>query len=406
MPGSKRSGPGTKPSAFPNAALGGTDSHLALLDLHSTLEFLDLWESLQRVFETLVPHDTLVMSVNYMDWRQESSKWRLSSANSRCPHDEESDRLVIQDGRSFFQPFLEAHPGIRAYRHSQIISDQRKIAKDPFYRHYMQPHDWAYSAHLLYWKADSVETSFALRRRPEQGDFTNHEMESLEALHPHIDVAFQRIRIFEEERQRRRLLERFYHRRPGAVLYFGWDMELIYASQDALERCASLKLGRQAARSYNPRAVFEIPGPVRDACDALRQEWRAVVGSVLPASQRQPPLRQVSLPEIASEAIVLIRPEKRGTLTKPIFEVRIQPCLDPADDGEFKAHASGHALDFLTPGERELADLVCKGLANKEIGQRLSKTEGTIKVQLSGIFRKLRINSRTQLIAAIHQLPE
>ena len=57
----------------------------ALLDLHSTLKFRDLWCSLQRLFETVAPHDTLVMSVNYLDWRHESSKWRLSSANSRRP---------------------------------------------------------------------------------------------------------------------------------------------------------------------------------------------------------------------------------------------------------------------------------------------------------------------------------
>ena len=58
-------------------------------------------------------------------------------------------------------------------------------------------------------------------------------------------------------------------------------------------------------------------------------------------------------------------------------------------------------MHLLTPGERELASLVRAGLTNKEIAAELKKTEGSVKVQLSGIFQKLRVNSRAKLIVAL-----
>ncbi|MBL9205734.1 MAG: hypothetical protein JNN01_11650, partial [Opitutaceae bacterium] len=46
-----------------STGLSSARAQRVLLGLHRALEFRELWTALQRVFETLVPHDTLVMSV-------------------------------------------------------------------------------------------------------------------------------------------------------------------------------------------------------------------------------------------------------------------------------------------------------------------------------------------------------
>lgn len=48
--------------------------------------------------------------------------------------------------------------------------------------------------------------------------------------------------------------------------------------------------------------------------------------------------------------------------------------------------------------EKEIIDLVCQGLRNKEIAERLALSEYAVKAHLINIFRKLRITSRSQLI--------
>lgn len=381
-------------------ALNQPSAQAALLNLHGTLEFRDLWSSLQHLFEVVVPHDTLVMSVNYLDWKRETSTRRLSSAKSRHPHDATANQLVAQEGRAFFQPFLDAHPGLPAYQHSQLVADPRTIDRQPYYRRYMRRYDWRYSAHLLFWHGRGIETSFALRRRAEQGDFTPLEMQALQAIHPHIQVAFDRMKIFEQERQRRRLLESFYRAKPEAVLFLDWNFAPIYASQDALALCAVWNLGHERARSYTPQAVFAIPAEIQAACDELRRAWQNQ-----PANAAEPglPTRHVRAAQPGHEALISLRAEKGGTLTKPVFVIRLRMGeTNPPSPAMEPAQTPVRLLHQLSPAERELAQLVCAGLTNKEIAQQLRKTEGSVKVQLSGIFRKLRVDSRAKLIVALH----
>jgi DNA-binding NarL/FixJ family response regulator len=54
--------------------------------------------------------------------------------------------------------------------------------------------------------------------------------------------------------------------------------------------------------------------------------------------------------------------------------------------------------DLLTPRETAIVELVCSGMRNREIADCLSLTEGTVKVHLHNVYRKLGVNSRSELI--------
>lgn len=263
-----------------STGLSSARAQRVLLGLHRALEFRELWTALQRVFETLVPHDTLVMSVNYVDWRREATTRRLTSDHSRVVDDAEAAKLIVGEGRNFFQPFLEKHPGIPCYHHTEIMPESpERIPETRYYQRYMIPLGWRYSAHLLFWRDGDVETSFALRRRPDQGDFLPTEMEILRVLHPQIAVAFDRVRVFEGERRRRRLLENFYRPNPEAVLFLDWDMSLLYASQEGLQICAAWNLGPDQARRYTAQAVFAVPSEIQVACTELKPKWEGQISA-------------------------------------------------------------------------------------------------------------------------------
>lgn len=55
--------------------------------------------------------------------------------------------------------------------------------------------------------------------------------------------------------------------------------------------------------------------------------------------------------------------------------------------------------DGLTPTEQRVARLAAKGHTNKQIAGVLHITEKTVEVNLSRVFRKLRIHSRRDLTA-------
>jgi DNA-binding NarL/FixJ family response regulator len=52
----------------------------------------------------------------------------------------------------------------------------------------------------------------------------------------------------------------------------------------------------------------------------------------------------------------------------------------------------------LTPREREVIDLVCQGMRNKEVSERLHISDATVSHHLTSIFRKLEVEDRTSLV--------
>lgn len=70
----------------------------------------------------------------------------------------------------------------------------------------------------------------------------------------------------------------------------------------------------------------------------------------------------------------------------------IKPGLSEAIDKQFDAWQLTHA-------EREIARLILKGLANKEIASVRTSSEQTIKQQANAIYRKAGLASRAQLAA-------
>ncbi|MNX28122.1 Transcriptional regulatory protein DegU [compost metagenome] len=83
-------------------------------------------------------------------------------------------------------------------------------------------------------------------------------------------------------------------------------------------------------------------------------------------------------------------------------------ALDAMNDGALPAHrvvANGVSattqdeaalLLTLTPRQQEVLRLMCDGLRNKEISERLSMTEKTVKTHVSAILATLGVLNRTQ----------
>ncbi|MEY8100064.1 helix-turn-helix transcriptional regulator, partial [Falsihalocynthiibacter sp. S25ZX9] len=73
-----------------------------------------------------------------------------------------------------------------------------------------------------------------------------------------------------------------------------------------------------------------------------------------------------------------------------------------AAQGEFFAMVN---LQFdrwgLSKAERDIALLTTKGLSVAEIADLRNTTQGTVKSQNNSIYRKAKVNSRTQLLGAL-----
>ena len=61
-------------------------------------------------------------------------------------------------------------------------------------------------------------------------------------------------------------------------------------------------------------------------------------------------------------------------------------------------YPKAHVTNALTEREKQVVDLICKGMKNKGIADELFITETTVRHHLTSVFNKLKISSRLELV--------
>jgi len=98
----------------------------------------------------------------------------------------------------------------------------------------------------------------------------------------------------------------------------------------------------------------------------------------------------------------MLKDSESAELKKAIFSVimgnsYIQPSLIPLMNSKIvERDKDKEKIEKLTRRELEILKLLSIGLYNKEIGQKLSISERTVKNHVSNIFRKIDVTDRTQ----------
>jgi DNA-binding NarL/FixJ family response regulator len=70
-----------------------------------------------------------------------------------------------------------------------------------------------------------------------------------------------------------------------------------------------------------------------------------------------------------------------------------------ASHAEQRSTASDEQTTSLTARERQVLELICEGLSNKEIAQVCSISEATVKNHVHHLLEKQKLRTRTQLAA-------
>ena len=113
------------------------------------------------------------------------------------------------------------------------------------------------------------------------------------------------------------------------------------------------------------------------------------------------------------QTIETMRLEVQGVLLKNMPSQLLLQCIRKVYAGGqwLEKQSLGHALEkllrreagarrmatILTDRETEIMCLVAQGLSNREIGERISVGEGTVKVHVHNIYSKLGVGNRVDL---------
>jgi len=122
----------------------------------------------------------------------------------------------------------------------------------------------------------------------------------------------------------------------------------------------------------------------------IRKKWPQIPVLML-SSQNDPETVSLALERGAA-----------GFVSKADAADKIVAAINLILRGQIIAPLTGgyHPLMRLTPRQCEVLDLLCKGLSNKQIAQRMMLSENTVRVHVQGIFGFLQVSSRSEAVFA------
>jgi DNA-binding NarL/FixJ family response regulator len=180
---------------------------------------------------------------------------------------------------------------------------------------------------------------------------------------------------------------------------------------EVLASCPDADSALAAVRARKPDVlVLDLRMPGLSGLDLLRtlaQEGQAVRTVLLTAAITDDQVREavklgasgLVLKESAPETLLdCVRRVHQG---EQWIDRETAAATSPmATTREAAAKETGHAL---TPRELEIVRMVAQGLRNRVIAERLSISEGTVKVHLHNIYEKFAVDGRLELLLAAQE---
>ncbi len=176
--------------------------------------------------------------------------------------------------------------------------------------------------------------------------------------------------------------------------------------------CATVEDGLSAARARRPDVIvldLRMPGGGGlSLLDAINKEKLGCRTVVLTAAISDDEVSQAlqkgaaglvlkeSPPEQLIECVRRVQAGERWIDPDAVTRV-LQPAAPTPSETQQRAAS-------LTGREREVVRMIAAGLRNRDIGERLSISENTVKVHLHNIYEKLGVEGRMELLLFAQEL--
>jgi DNA-binding NarL/FixJ family response regulator len=177
----------------------------------------------------------------------------------------------------------------------------------------------------------------------------------------------------------------------------------LFDSDGAFSVVACCRDGDEALRAVQSHdadvLVLDVEMPGRSGLEVLRELGRAPSRCrivLLTASISDEDM--VEAVHLGAQGLVLKESDPE-TLLDCVRRVHLgDRPIDGATAKKAVKRPARQPVRLLTPRETEIVQMVAQGLRNRIIGERLSISEGTVKIHLHNIYEKVKVNGRLELV--------
>lgn len=260
---------------------------------------------------------------------------------------------------------------------------------------------WRYALLLpLRWDEGRISAGIALYRTPAEGAFDDARVARLDGWLPLLKQVYDRLVEQQERHGTHADIQGFLADLPVGLVLFDWERRLLYANEEGYRQTQLWNHAPAVPPPGDARIDFHVPRALHEAGDRLRTRW---IQDVLGLATTKGPLSERVTHALRKDmkATVSIAVSREGGGHLPGLLVRYSGMAARVASGFQPTPAQLSILSQLTPGERNVALLVMRGMSNQEIADALHRDITTVKDHLSHIYDKLGIRGRTQLAAQL-----
>ena len=283
------------------------------------------------------------------------------------------------------------HPRVSVVRHSDY-TPTALLKRTRYYRDTLQPVGSMFGVSLVAWQGKTWLSMLTVHRGEFQGDFTASDMDFLQEIQPHYSTVIRRLARENQERLRRQSLDVFVKNFPLPFVLVDWSMSVIHHNHAATLSCLEFEHGQVTAAHLKPGRTLHLPQEVMNAIASLRAEvlerGKGSKAYTVQSMQRTfEPLFKLGF-----KFRVTFVPATDFGINEGLFLVVFEKYVA-------NTQAPPPELGLLTKTEQRVVQALRRGWANKKIAINLGKSLGTVRNQITGVYRKLGVKNRFELLA-------
>jgi len=268
-----------------------------------------------------------------------------------------------------------------------------------FYRDYLAEYGIRFVLGSIF-KVDDTQSSYvAVHRAPDAGAFEAGQVDAVQSLLPHLQLAYRIRRQFLGAGRYEDVSQQYMDAKNKGLICIDWQGRIVSMNREA-ERIMALDdgLAYTQGRFLTQRREDELRlrNLLKDCCQPAKSDSApqpAATGStiVLPRSNGKPPYSLWVFPIHGRAA------QYDHNQIAAAIEV-----TDPLNHPQKPAQAllAGYGL---TPAELRLADVLIQGSQLKDIAIRFNVSINTLKVQRRSLYRKIGATRHFDLLALARQ---
>lgn len=247
---------------------------------------------------------------------------------------------------------------------------------------------------------DELNSGIVLYRTAEEGAFGEAEIARVEMLRPLLSDLLAYLLEHQQHQSTHADILDFLADLPVGLVLYDAQWRPLFVNEEGYRQTQLWLHAPAIPPRGDARASFNLPPEIREAGERLRQRWLSDVLGIAPA--RSVLSESVSHPlRNDMKATVTIAQAKGSIARAPGLLVRYSGMAARVEATFQPSPVQLSILSQLTPGERNVALLVMRGLSNRDIADALHRDVTTVKDHLGHVYDKLGIRGRTQLAAML-----